>query len=63
VKEYRQVLEVWTLKGVPLDWAMTQNSLGNALRILRKREDGTQRLAEAVVAYRAALEVPRSTWR
>jgi tetratricopeptide (TPR) repeat protein len=38
---------------VPLDWAMTQNNLGNALG---ERESGTARLEEAVAAYRAALE-------
>ena len=36
---------------------MTQNNLGNALRTLGEREDGTERLEEAVAAYRAALEV------
>ena len=41
---------------MPLAWALTQNNLGNALRILGKRESGTARLEEAVAAYRAALE-------
>jgi tetratricopeptide (TPR) repeat protein len=41
---------------VPLDWAQTQNNLGNALRRLGEREAGTARLEEAVQAYRAALE-------
>ncbi len=41
---------------MPLDWAMTQNNLGNALRTLGERESGTARLEEAVAAYRAALE-------
>ena len=36
---------------------MTQNNLGTALGTLGEREDGTQRLEEAVAAYRAALEV------
>ena len=36
---------------------MTQNNLGNALSTLGEREDGTQRLEQAVDAYRAALEV------
>ena len=35
---------------------MTQNNLGNALRMLGERESGTERLEEAVAAYRAALE-------
>jgi tetratricopeptide (TPR) repeat protein len=41
---------------VPLDWALTQTSLGNALGMLGQRESGTARLEEAVAAYRAALE-------
>ena len=40
---------------MPLDWAMTQNNLGNALRTLGERESGTARLEEAVTAYRDAL--------
>ncbi|MBV8397372.1 MAG: tetratricopeptide repeat protein, partial [Acetobacteraceae bacterium] len=41
---------------VPVDWAMTQMNLGNALLRLGERESGTKRLEEAVAAYRAALE-------
>ena len=40
----------------PLDWAMTQTSLGDALAKLGERESGTARLEEAVAASRAALE-------
>ena len=40
---------------MPLDWAMTQNNLGIALKRLGERESGTARLEEAVAAYRAAL--------
>ena len=42
---------------VPLDWAMTQDNLGNALLILGERKPGTARLEEAVAAYRGAVEV------
>ncbi len=45
---------------VPLDWAATQNNLGNALLRPGERESGTQRLQEAVAAYRAASEVFRA---
>ena len=31
---YRAALEEWTRERVPLDWARTQNNLGNALRAL-----------------------------
>ena len=53
---YRAALEERTRERVPLDWATTQNNLGNALRALGERESGTARLEEAVTAYRAALE-------
>jgi hypothetical protein len=49
-------LEEQTRERVPLDWAGTQVSLGNALSTLGGRESGTARLEEAVVAYHAALE-------
>ena len=48
-----------TRERVPLDWAATQNNLGNALRTLGEREDGTERLEQAVAAYQGALEVFR----
>ncbi len=40
----------------PLEWAMLQNSLGNALVRLGERESETARLEEAVAAYHVALE-------
>ncbi len=51
------ILKEYPRERVPLDWAMTQNNLGNALATLGGRESGTARLEEAVAAYRAALEV------
>ena len=56
VAAYRAALEERTRERVPLDWATTQNNLGNALERLGERESGTARLEEAVAAYRAALE-------
>ena len=56
VAAYRAALEERTRTRVPLDWAATQNNLGNALRTLGERESGTSRLEEAVAAFRAALE-------
>ena len=53
---YRQCLDLSPRDRVPLDWARTQNNLGNALWTLGERESGTARLEEAVSAYRAALE-------
>ena len=53
---WRKTLQLTTRDRVPLDWAQTQNNLGNALAALGERESGTVRLEEAVLAYRAALE-------
>jgi hypothetical protein len=47
---------------VPLDWATTQNKLGNALETLGKREAGTGRLKEAVAAWELCLTVVESAW-
>ncbi|MEX2264131.1 MAG: tetratricopeptide repeat protein, partial [Bryobacteraceae bacterium] len=55
VAAFREMLREWTRERVPLDWAMTQNNLGNALGRLGERESGTARLGEAVAAYREAL--------
>ena len=41
---YRAALEERPRERVPLDWAMTQNNLGNALAKLGERERGTARL-------------------
>ena len=40
----------------PLDWARTQNSIGNALLKMGEHASGTQHLEEALSAYRAALQ-------
>lgn len=53
---FRAALEEYTRERTPLDWAATQNNLGNALSLLGAWESGTARLEEAVAAYRAALE-------
>jgi hypothetical protein len=47
-------VESW--RCVPLDWARTQTNLGTALVRLGERESGTERLEEAVTAFRAALQ-------
>ena len=56
VTAYRAALEEYSRDRVPLDWAATQNNLGNALQRLGERERDPARLEEAVAAYRAALE-------
>ncbi len=42
VTAYREALKQRTRERVPLDWATTQNGLGNALRALGERESGTE---------------------
>jgi tetratricopeptide (TPR) repeat protein len=56
IERYRHLAELWPRNAFPLDWAMTQMNLGNALRTLGERESGTARLEEAVAAYREALQ-------
>jgi tetratricopeptide (TPR) repeat protein len=56
VTTYREALKEFTRERVPLDWAQTQNNLGNALRALGERESGTAKLEEAVTAYRETLK-------
>ena len=56
VEAYREALQEYTQDRVPLDWAMTQKNLGDALWELGRREDGTARLEEAIEAYREALQ-------
>lgn len=53
---YRSALTLVPREQVSLDWAVTQNDLGNALGVLGERENDTARLEDAVAAYRAALE-------
>ena len=56
VSAFRQALTVITRERVPLDWATTQNNLGNTLRVLGERGDDAA-LNDAVTAYREALTV------
>jgi hypothetical protein len=61
---YEAALLERTRERVPLDWAMTQNNLGNALAALGERESGTATLERAVEAYEAALwNAPASACR
>jgi tetratricopeptide (TPR) repeat protein len=63
VTAYRDALKERTHERVPLQWAMTQMNLGNALCKLGnalckvgEQETGTQRLKEAVTGCRDALK-------
>ena len=57
VTAYRAALKVYSRQHMPLQWGVTQNSLGNALLMLAEREGGMERYEQAVVAYHAALDV------
>jgi tetratricopeptide (TPR) repeat protein len=55
IERYRSLSELRTRTKFPLDWAMTQLNLGNALWALGQRQAETARLDEAVAAFRNAL--------
>ena len=63
IATYRRAVEHRARERVPLDWATTQDNLGNALGALGQRESGTARLEEAVAAYqeRAKSADPRAS--
>jgi tetratricopeptide (TPR) repeat protein len=56
VAAYRQTLKELPRERAPLEWAITQNNLGNALSRLGERESGTAKLEQAVAAYHEALK-------
>jgi tetratricopeptide (TPR) repeat protein len=53
---YRHAADLVSRADFPLDWAGTQNNLGNALELLGERKADTARLEAAVVASRNALK-------
>jgi tetratricopeptide (TPR) repeat protein len=53
---YKDMLKERTREREPIDWATIQNNLGETLRTLGERENGTVRLEQAADALRAALE-------
>ncbi len=56
IAAYEQALEHYTPQTAPLDYAMTQNNLGNAYRDLAAVEDRAGNLRRALAAYEQALE-------
>ncbi len=56
IEIYRGALKEYTRARAPLDWAMTQSNLGNALWRLGERESDPARLRKAVEAFREALD-------
>ena len=57
VTAYRDALKEYTRERVPLDWAATQNNLGNALSRLGEGTHDRAKLEEARKAVNAAFEV------
>lgn len=57
VRAFQAALGERLRERTPLDWAATQNDLGNTLLELGHREASKARLEEAASSYRAALEV------
>jgi len=55
VSALQSALQELTRERVPVDWAETQDEMGNVLAAIGAREDGTARLEEAARAYRLAL--------
>jgi tetratricopeptide (TPR) repeat protein len=53
---YRRCLDLAPLSERPLDWAATENDLGNALLALGEWGNGTAQLQEAIAAYHNALK-------
>jgi tetratricopeptide (TPR) repeat protein len=56
IAAYEAALEYYTPQVAPLDYAATQNNLGNAYSELSGIEDQANNLRRAIAAYEAALE-------
>jgi hypothetical protein len=50
VEALRAALKEWTRERVPLNWAMTQHNLGNALSVIGERGTEVARLEDAAEA-------------
>ncbi len=57
IKTYREALKIRTKDRFPLDYASTQDNLGNALRKLGTKQKNNTYLMEAVEAHKKALTV------
>jgi len=55
IAAYEEALRFYTPDVAPLDYAMTQNNLGNAYRRLAEHEDPVGNLRRAIAAYGEAL--------
>ena len=57
IKAYEEALKVYTLDRFPMDYAMTQNNLGNAYSTLAEVEAKAENCKKAIKAYEEALKV------
>jgi tetratricopeptide (TPR) repeat protein len=57
IEAYEEALEVYTPAHLPLQYAMTQNNLGNAYRTLAEVEGKAENCKRAIEAYERALKV------
>ncbi|MEM2930854.1 MAG: tetratricopeptide repeat protein, partial [Thermoproteota archaeon] len=57
IKAYEEALKVYTRERFPMDYAMTQNNLGNAYRTLAEVEDKAENCKKAIKAYEEALKI------
>jgi tetratricopeptide (TPR) repeat protein len=60
IKAYEEALKVTTLDRFPMQYATTQNNLGNAYSTLAEVEAKAENCKKAIEAYEEALKV--TTW-
>jgi tetratricopeptide (TPR) repeat protein len=51
----QDALKEYTRERIPLDWAMAQYNLGNALQFFGERESNTENVKRAVTSFQDAL--------
>ena len=56
IERYHRLLHLMPRERVPLQWAATQNDLGNVLLVLGQRESGVEQLERSIAAYLEALK-------
>jgi len=57
IETYEEVLEFWTLERFPMQYATTQNNIGNAYSVLARVRDKAENSKKAIEAHREALKV------
>ena len=57
IAKFDEALALTSRHASPLEWAWTQNNMGNALLVRARSEAATSSIEQAISAYRAALEI------